>query len=176
MCSCFNICVMTVFQQRANVFFLSTTTTKKRKVFYFWCLHVFWSWSLQTILRRFCLPISFYFFWSSLIFSKGYLPWEVSVILWKRMGVQFLLRFFVQSFLSFSRVVVGHRHRLMTLKGIGLGLHMARFHVAKCFWFLLPGCCCVSVMQVDVRYCLKPLMIGFALKWATSFAVFSIPL
>ena len=41
MCSCFNICVMTVFQQRANVFFLSTTTTKKRKVFYFWCLHVF---------------------------------------------------------------------------------------------------------------------------------------
>ena len=116
------------------------------------------------------------FFLSSLIFSKGYLPWEVSVILWKRMGVQFLLRFFVQSFLSFSRVVVGHRHRLMTLKGLGLGLHVARFHVAKCFWFLLPGCCCVSVMQVDVRYCLKPLMIGFALKWATSFAVFSIPL
>ena len=71
MCSCFNICVMTVFQQRANVFFLSTTTTKKRKVFYFWCLHVFWSWSLQTILRRFCLPISFYFFFVFFDFFEG---------------------------------------------------------------------------------------------------------
>ena len=47
----------------------------------------------------------------------------------------------------------------------------ARFRLAECFGFLLPGCCCASVMQVDVRYCFKPLMVGFALKWATSFAV-----
>ena len=127
MCSCFNICVMTVFQRRANVFFCPLQQEKNEKFFTSGVCHVFWSWSLQTV-RQFCLPTSFYRF---VFFAGG--CWSSS--------------------------------------SSDDSKRAARFRLAECFGFLLPGCCCASVMQVDVRYCFKPLMVGFALKWATSFAV-----
>ena len=153
------------FSTMCKCLFLSTTTRKKRKVFYFWCLPCF----LELGSADNCASVLFAYFLLSFLFFFDFFGGVSSL---GSIGNSLEEDGGSLSFALFHLVVfVFFAGGCWSSSSSDDSKRAARFHLAECFWFLLPGCCCVSVMQVDVRYCFKPLMVGFALKWATSFAV-----